>query len=61
MTWKLEITAPNGAQTQIVADDEDSLKAHIDAAIETAKANDPEPFSGPDGQPAVLQPVKSAK
>jgi hypothetical protein len=35
--WKLNIEAPNGSKTEVVADDEVSLKAHIDAAIETAK------------------------
>jgi hypothetical protein len=59
--WKLNIEAPNGAKTEVVADSEEGLKAHIDEAIETAKRNDPEPIKGNAGQPAVTQPIKSAK
>lgn len=59
--WRLNIEAPNGSKTEVVADDEEGLKAHIDAAIETAKQNDPEPIEGTAGQPAIINPVKSAK
>lgn len=61
--WNISVSAPNGATSNSVVEGSVTHEQLVDLIASAAailRDNDPEPFSGPEGQPASIQPVRQA-